>query len=69
MAAMLIACTLLLVGPLQTLEVYSAMEDLKEGGQVLSLGVSNIYDPVLLATLYAHAKIKPAVVQNRCVRQ
>jgi len=33
--------------------------------QARTLGISNIYDPVELKSLYEAAKVKPSVVQNR----
>ncbi len=49
----------------QTLEVWQAMEELVEQGKVLSLGISNCYNPRLLEYLCATVRIKPQVLQNR----
>jgi diketogulonate reductase-like aldo/keto reductase len=49
----------------ETLEAWSAMEDLVTSGQVRQLGISNCYSDTLLAALHRMARIKPAVVQNR----
>jgi diketogulonate reductase-like aldo/keto reductase len=51
--------------PAQTLEVWRAMESLVDSGGVRQIGISNCYDPDELESLYATARIKPAVVQNR----
>jgi diketogulonate reductase-like aldo/keto reductase len=48
----------------QTLEVWQTMESLVGGG-VGQLGISNCYDLRQLESLYDHARIKPAVLQNR----
>lgn len=49
----------------QLLTVWRAMETLCRRGGVRQLGISNCYDPKLLAFLHGRADIKPAVVQNR----
>jgi len=49
----------------QTLEAWRAMESLVAGGAVRQLGISNCDGPEQLAALYASARTKPAVVQNR----
>ena len=49
----------------QLMEVWRAMEEGVHSGAVRQLGISNCYDPKLLAYLNNHADIKPAVVQNR----
>lgn len=46
-------------------QVWGAMEELKRGGQVGVLGVSNI-NLRQLTDLCEHAKILPSFVQNRC---
>ena len=46
-------------------EVWAAMEDLYESGQVRMIGVSNV-GPHHLQQLCEKAKIKPKIVQNRC---
>ncbi|MBF0308501.1 MAG: aldo/keto reductase [Magnetococcales bacterium] len=51
--------------PSQTLEVWQAMEELVGNGGVKQLGISNCYDPALLAQVYDNSSIKPAVLQNR----
>ena len=48
-----------------TLEVWRAMEELVDGGGVRQLGLSNCYEPRRLETIHRHARIKPALVQNR----
>lgn len=52
----------------QLLEVWRAMEAGVRDGAVRQLGISNCYDPGLLAFLYGRAEIKPVVVQNRFYR-
>lgn len=49
----------------QTLEVWRSMESLVENGTVLQIGISNCYALESLQALYAAARIKPRVVQNR----
>jgi diketogulonate reductase-like aldo/keto reductase len=49
----------------QTLEVWRACESLVDTGGVRQLGISNCYAFTELAHLWAQARIKPAVVQNR----
>jgi diketogulonate reductase-like aldo/keto reductase len=49
----------------QTLEAWSAMESLVDSGGVRQLGISNCYGLKQLEALYAAARLKPAVVQNR----
>ena len=56
-----------LATPELTLEVWQAMESLVAAGTVLSLGISNCRAGQLIA-LYAAARVKPAVVQNRWVQ-
>ena len=51
-----------------TLEVWAAMEGLADRGGVLRIGISNCYDPALLAWLHQCARVKPAIVQNRFYR-
>lgn len=48
-----------------TFEAWRAMEGLYEQGGVRQLGVSNCYELRRLKALYRHARIKPAVIQNR----
>jgi len=47
------------------LEVWQAMEQLHESGRVKIIGVSNV-GLEHLETLFAKAKVKPQIVQNRC---
>ena len=47
------------------IEVWEAMEKLYEQGVVKSIGASNL-NIQQLVELYAHAKIKPSFLQNRC---
>ena len=60
---------LLLHSPLatekQTLEAWQALESLVDAGLVRHPGISNCYQLDQLQHLYAAARIKPAVVQNR----
>jgi diketogulonate reductase-like aldo/keto reductase len=49
----------------QTLQVWQAMESLVAQGVVRQLGISNCYDPDLLAELCSTVRITPQVVQNR----
>jgi diketogulonate reductase-like aldo/keto reductase len=49
----------------QTLVVWRQFETLVEQGVVRRLGISNCYRVADLSALYAGARIKPAVVQNR----
>jgi diketogulonate reductase-like aldo/keto reductase len=46
-------------------DIWHAMEELKRRGKTRMLGISNV-DIAQLEELYAHAAIKPALVQNRC---
>ena len=47
------------------LTVWRAMEQIHHKGEVGQLGISNTYDLSTLERLYADAKVKPAVLQNR----
>lgn len=71
----------LLVGPIDSLVLHSplpsfaatmsawrALEAAVEGGQARQLGMSNCYDPSFFERLFAQARIKPAVLQNRFYR-
>jgi diketogulonate reductase-like aldo/keto reductase len=49
----------------QTMEVWSAMEELKGSGSAKQIGISNIYDFGLLKKIWNQASTKPAVIQNR----
>jgi diketogulonate reductase-like aldo/keto reductase len=64
---------LVLHSPLRTREAtheaWSAMEGLVDRGGVARIGISNCYDPELLAWLHGRARIKPAIVQNRFYRE
>lgn len=44
---------------------WRAMEAEVDAGRVRALGISNCYDPALLASLWNSARIKPSIVQNR----
>jgi diketogulonate reductase-like aldo/keto reductase len=48
-----------------TLAAWRAMEAAVDAGHVLSLGISNCYEPAVLRALWREARIKPSVVQNR----
>jgi len=48
-----------------TLEAWSAMEELCDAGGVRQLGVSNCYELDRLKMIYEAARVKPAVIQNR----
>lgn len=50
-------------------EAWQAFEAQVDAGVVRALGISNCYDPHLLATLWQAARIKPAVVQNRFYKE
>ena len=50
-------------------EVWQAMETLVDAGKVRQLGISNCYSLDELAMLFAVARIKPAVLQNRFYAQ
>jgi diketogulonate reductase-like aldo/keto reductase len=54
-----------LPGAQQTLEAWRALEALVDSGRVGQLGISNCYLLRQLESLYAAARIKPAVLQNR----
>ena len=47
------------------MKVWHAMETIRDTGGARQLGISNCYDTELIRSLYAEAKVKPAVVQNR----
>lgn len=49
----------------QTQTVWRTLEAFVEGGSIRRLGISNCYDLSDLEHLYAVARIKPAVLQNR----
>jgi diketogulonate reductase-like aldo/keto reductase len=48
-----------------TLQVWSIFEEFHNQSQVLSLGISNIYDVDTLRSLYRDVIVKPSFVQNR----
>ncbi|MGR7995396.1 aldo/keto reductase family protein [Xanthobacter sp. ZOL 2024] len=48
-----------------TFAVWRAMESACEGGVVRQLGLSNCYEPERFKRIYEHARIKPALLQNR----
>ncbi len=52
----------------ETLVAWRTLESLVEIGEVKQIGISNCYDRDLLSKLYQHAKIKPALLQNRFYR-
>lgn len=52
-----------------TLEAWTAMEDLLDSQHVKQLGISNCYDVQLLELLFENARVQPAVVQNRFFAQ
>ena len=49
----------------QTLQVWRAIEDIVDSGDVLQAGISNCYELAELQELYRAARIKPSVLQNR----
>lgn len=49
----------------QLFEVWQAMEQLFQRGEVRQLGISNCYDLSLFKSLYESASVKPAILQNR----
>jgi diketogulonate reductase-like aldo/keto reductase len=49
----------------QTLQVWRAIEALLDAGSIRQAGISNCYGPAEFRRLYAAARIKPAVLQNR----
>jgi len=65
--------SLLLHSPLgshaQTMRVWQALEEAVEQGRARQLGISNCYDPAVFRAIFADARIKPAVVQNRFYAQ
>ncbi len=52
-----------------TMEAWAAMEGIFKADGALQLGISNCYDLSVLQALYADAKVKPAVLQNRFYRK
>jgi diketogulonate reductase-like aldo/keto reductase len=49
----------------QTIEAWTAMEEIHRAGGARQLGISNCYDIDVMRFFYDEAKIKPALVQNR----
>jgi diketogulonate reductase-like aldo/keto reductase len=47
------------------MKAWNAMEKIQNTGGARQLGISNCYDTEVMKSLYADAKVKPAVVQNR----
>ena len=48
-----------------TLQAGRTMEAIHQAGNARQLGISNCYDFAVMQTLYAEARVKPAIVQNR----
>ncbi|KAK1922052.1 NADP-dependent oxidoreductase domain-containing protein [Papiliotrema laurentii] len=48
-----------------TLEAYQTLEGFVDAGKIITLGISNIYDPKLLEWLLGKVRVKVGVVQNR----
>jgi len=48
-----------------TMEAWRAMEAVYDAGGAKQLGISNQYDADGFKRLYAEARVKPAVLQNR----
>jgi diketogulonate reductase-like aldo/keto reductase len=48
-----------------TMQAWQAMESLHQEGVARQLGISNCYDFSEMKSLFADAKVKPAIVQNR----
>ncbi len=48
-----------------TMKAWNAMEKIHKTGGARQLGISNCYDMGVIMALYADARVKPAVVQNR----
>ena len=49
----------------QLVKAWQAMEKIHIAGDAHQLGISNCYDIEVIKSLYADAKVKPAIVQNR----
>lgn len=49
----------------QTMQAWHAMEAVHAKGEARQLGISNCYDLDVLKALYAAARVKPVIVQNR----
>lgn len=52
----------------QTMQVWHAMEAIQQAGGARQLGISNCYKLEVMKALYADARVKPAIVQNRFYR-
>lgn len=65
--------SLVLHSPLQTWNenqtAWSVLESFVEEGKVKQIGISNCYDPDLFKRIFAEAKIKPSLLQNRFYRE
>jgi diketogulonate reductase-like aldo/keto reductase len=48
-----------------TMQAWRAMEAIQQQGGTSQLGISNCYDLAVMQALYADARIKPTLVQNR----
>lgn len=49
----------------QTMQAWQAMESIHQDGGARTLGISNCYDLDVMKDLYADARVKPVIVQNR----
>jgi len=49
----------------QTMQAWRAMEAIQQAGGAHQLGISNCYDLAVMQALYAEARVKPVLVQNR----
>lgn len=49
----------------RTMEAWTALEDIHQAGGARQLGISNCYDMSVMQALYADARVKPTLVQNR----
>ncbi len=53
----------------QSMTVWRAMEAIHQAGGTRQLGISNCYDIDVLKALYADARVKPAILQNRFYKE
>ena len=53
----------------QTMEAWTAMEDIHQAGGARQLGISNCYDLRVMQALYADARVKPVLLQNRFYKE
>jgi len=53
----------------QSMQAWSAMEDIFKAGQARQLGISNCYNLAEMKAIYNDAEVKPAIVQNRFYRE